>query len=66
MRTLDETPNLQWFNPHSECRMCGKRSNGILMSNRNESYGAHCNRCAEKRLKRSKEIRKMLAKEQSA
>jgi ribosome-binding protein aMBF1 (putative translation factor) len=66
MRTLQETPDLRWFDPYPPCRMCGKKADGNLMSVRNERYGEHCKRCADKRLKLSKEVREMLAKEQSA
>lgn len=35
------------------------------MSRQNASYGAHCKRCADRRLKESKQVREMLAKEKS-
>lgn len=60
---LKETPNLKWFdNKGFRCRHCGKHADGNLMSDRNESYGAHCQRCADRRLKDSKQVREMLAK----
>lgn len=52
----DETPNLRWFEPLGRCR-CGKPGTGILRGERNESYGAHCQKCADKRLKASKRVR---------
>lgn len=55
--TRDETPDLQWFKTYPPCRMCGKKSDGLLMSRRNESYGDHCKKCADKRLKDSKMVR---------
>lgn len=63
MRVLEETPNLQWFDPYPACRMCHKKADGNLMSNRNENYGAHCRKCAEARLKLSKKVRNALAQE---
>ena len=63
-RVLDETPYLQWFDQFPSCRMCGKAATGNLMSIRNESYGAHCKKCADGRLKRSKQVREDLAREQ--
>ena len=61
--TLEETPHLQWFNPMSfGCRMCGKRADGELMGVRNESYGLHCKRCADKRLKASAKVREQIAR----
>lgn len=66
MQTLSETPDLRWFNPYPRCRICGKRPDGVLMSVRNESYGEHCQRCADKRLKASKSVREQIAREKSA
>jgi hypothetical protein len=62
-RTLPETPDLRWFDPYPSCRMCGKASAGQLMSVRNERYGDHCKRCADKRLKLSAKVREQLAAE---
>jgi transcription elongation factor Elf1 len=65
-RFLKETPELQWFDTSGfTCRMCGKPANGILMSRQSASYGAHCKRCADRRLKDSKQVRELLAKEQA-
>ncbi len=52
-----ETTELRWFDKYPCCRMCGKQAHGVLMGSRNESYGAHCSRCAEKRLKASEKAR---------
>lgn len=58
MAILRETPDLRWFDKHNyKCRMCGKRGDGELMSYRNESYGIHCQKCADNRLKDSKAVR---------
>ena len=62
MRTLGETPDLRWFEEQNhKCGMCGRRSDGILRGSRNESYGRHCKRCAEKRLKASAKVREQEA-----
>jgi DNA-directed RNA polymerase subunit RPC12/RpoP len=64
MRTLDETPDLRWFRQESyNCSQCGKRAAGELMSYRNETYGLHCQKCADKRLAASKLVREELARE---
>lgn len=52
-----ETPHLRWLEAFGRCRMCNKRSDGILRGSRNESYGPHCLRCAGKRLKESAKVR---------
>jgi len=51
---MSETPNLRWFEEYSSCRMCSKRGEGILRGSQNESYGSHCKKHAEQRLKASK------------
>lgn len=66
MRTLDESPDLQWFKTYPTCRECGAKSDGLLMSRRNDSYGDHCRKCADKRLKRSKEIREELSRQEAS
>lgn len=58
----DETPDLRWFEAHSVCRICHKKSDGILRDHRNQSYGEHCKKCAEKRLAASKKVREREAK----
>lgn len=63
MTMLEETPDLRWFSAYPACRMCGKVAHGLLMDVRNTSYGAHCNKCADKRLAMSKKVRERLAKE---
>lgn len=57
--TLDESPNVQWFEELSKCR-CGRQSTGVLRGTRNESFGPHCKPCAEKRIKASKRVREQL------
>jgi DNA-directed RNA polymerase subunit RPC12/RpoP len=59
-----ESPELRWFEEHTYlCDRCGKRGNGVLRGSRNESYGIHCKRCADKRLADSKKAREHKAKE---
>ena len=61
MRTLSETPDLRWFEDtyKQKCHGCGKRADGILRGKQNESYGAHCQRCADRRLKASQKVREV-------
>jgi len=53
-----ETTELRWFEEFPGCS-CGKPSRGILRGAQNQSYGHHCKKCAEQRLKASKKIREM-------
>lgn len=53
---MSEVPTLRWFDAYAKCR-CGKDSNGILRGDGNASYGAHCRKCAEKRLRDSEKAR---------
>ena len=53
MMNDSETTDLRWFDGFAACRICGKRGQGILRGSQNQSYGAHCSRCASKRLKAS-------------
>lgn len=53
---LSETPNLRWFEAFPKCS-CGKTAQGILRGSQNESYGHHCQRCADRRLKASEKAR---------
>lgn len=62
---MDESPHVQWFEPYSKCR-CGKPAAGVLRGTRNESFGAHCKRCAEKRIKDSLRVRKQIAERETA
>lgn len=64
MRVLEDSPDLRWFEEFAKCR-CGKPSNGILRGSQNQSFGYHCKRCAEKRLKASERVRAALAKSES-
>lgn len=55
---MNETPHLRWFeNTERKCS-CGKPATGILRGSFNESYGHHCTKCAECRLKASELVRK--------
>lgn len=64
MRTLEENPDVQWFERiERKCRMCGKPSNGILRGTRNESFGEHCQKCADKRIAAAKKVRAQIAAE---
>lgn len=61
---MSETPRLRWFEAYSSCRACAKPAAGILRGEGNESYGPHCRKCAECRLRASKLEREKLAREQ--
>lgn len=58
---MSETPNLRWFDEFPKC-VCGKKSEGILRGDTNQSYGHHCKKCAHKRLSESKKVRASKAK----
>ena len=47
---------VRWFDSLGTCA-CGKPATGKLMGPRNESYGASCRPCADKRLKRARQER---------
>ena len=49
---MTETTELRWFDEWPKCP-CGRRAHGILRGVRNDSYGAHCKQCANRRLKAS-------------
>lgn len=53
---MSETPRLRWFEKIPRCP-CGKVAEGILRGDGNESYGHHCQRCADKRLLASEKAR---------
>jgi len=57
MNSYVETTELRWFDAYPKCRQCGGVSRGILRGSRNESWGDHCKRCAEKRLRNSRKAR---------
>jgi hypothetical protein len=42
--------DVRWFDAVGTCR-CGKDATGKLMGSRNQSFGAYCRKCAEKRLR---------------
>lgn len=54
---MPETPHRRWFSPYPRCSVCGRASAGVLHGVTNESYGAHCCRCAERRLRESERVR---------
>lgn len=54
---MSETTRLRWFEEYSSCRQCGKRADGILRGENNDSYGPHCRKCADKRLRASERER---------
>jgi len=51
-----ETTRLRWFDAFPVCS-CGKTAQGILRGDGNQSYGNHCRKCAEKRLRDSEKAR---------
>lgn len=57
MRRATETAELRWFEQFPKCAECGKTAQGILRGSQNQSYGHHCLRCAERRLKASEKAR---------
>jgi len=59
--TSGETTHLRWFEEYRPCGQCGKKGAGILRGTQNESYGSHCQKCADKRLKASKKRRELEA-----
>lgn len=59
----NETTELRWFRKRDfDCRMCRKRGVGSLMGTRNEDYGIHCQKCADRRLRDSAKAREMESK----
>ena len=48
---MTENPDIRWFDAFPSCQRCRKPSNGILRGVGNASFGYHCRRCADKRLK---------------
>lgn len=60
-----ETTELRWFEQTDRKCSCGARASGILRGSRNESYGPHCKRCADRRLKASEKARAALASRQT-
>jgi ribosomal protein L34E len=54
---MSETPDLRWFEQFPKCQGCGRTATGLLRGVRNDSYGYHCTRCAERRLKASAKAR---------
>ena len=54
---LTETTELRWFEENPKCGRCGKDAHGRLMGSMNQSFGWHCRKCADKRLKDSAKAR---------
>ena len=55
---MTETTQLRWFEPTDmRCERCNGRASGILRGSQNQSYGKHCKKCAEKRLRDSEKAR---------
>jgi len=49
---------VRWFERTvQKCQVCGKTATGVLRGPANESYGHHCDRCAERRLKKAEKER---------
>lgn len=48
---------VRWFEGIGSCWKCGKQATGWLRGPRNESYGAHCKKCAEARLNAAERAR---------
>lgn len=63
MKTLEDSPSIRWFDAYSTCRMCGKKSDGILRGDQNQSYGDHCRKCADKRIAASARVREQIKSE---
>lgn len=62
MATYEDSPEPQWFErTEAKCR-CGKRATGILRGRQNQSFGPHCESCAEKRIAAAKRVRAAIAK----
>jgi hypothetical protein len=59
---LNESPEIRWFEKYSGCRMCRKPSAGILRGTQNQSFGDHCVKCADKRIRDSKKAREQIAR----
>jgi hypothetical protein len=59
---MTESTELRWFEvTDRKCLQCGKHATGVLRGSQNESYGPHCQRCADKRLRDSEKARKAKA-----
>ncbi len=55
---------VRWLDRYPKCSECGKVAHGVLRGLRNDSYGAYCTRCADRRLKlaekeRTAEVRRL-------
>jgi len=54
--TSAESTSIRWFEHIPRCP-CGRKADGVLRGDRNESFGYHCARCAKKRLAASEKAR---------
>jgi len=61
--TSTHPDQVRWFDPLGQCRACRKAATGKLMGPSNESYGAYCASCANKRLVKAKAEREKFAVE---
>lgn len=59
---MSETTELRWFEAFPKCEGCGSVAHGLLRGRQNESYGYHCRRCADRRLKASEKARRAATK----
>lgn len=59
---MSESPEIRWFEQFPKCARCGKDAQGILRGTQNQSFGNHCQRCANARLKASERERAANAK----
>ncbi len=50
----------RWFDALGTCR-CGKPATGKLMSDRNDSLGPYCRKCAEARINKEERDAKKLS-----
>lgn len=57
---MTETTQIRWFEMYPRCSRCHSRASGILRGAKNESYGPHCTKCANIRLKQSETFRKLM------
>jgi hypothetical protein len=56
-REITFPDQVRWFDALGQCGGCTRPATGKLMGPRNESYGAYCRACADKRLAKAKKAR---------
>ncbi len=54
--------DVRWFHQLGTCQSCGKQATGTLKGSHNQSLGASCKRCAEKRIAQAAKARANLEK----